>query len=266
MDQGSGDGRFSGQIKNLRDRFQERIFPILTCWTRILLLFWIRSSRTPTSRSRSVSRIRKPRKRIGFYEEDRSSSRSTTTFEWLALMIQYWIMLIYSLSLFMMIIFRNSIQDGTKNYFQWQRFHPMIFWKVCTNWEYVSPRNSKPYWNFTTWRFIRIFRCQLSEVENDGEEKYRSETSITKLRRQTWENWIWGSGQESEGTDRRWRRKRYLLPVERKKAVFERRPMQFRALEQRSCAKTRTLCRHAFWANCSTRTKCVEEEKHRRQK
>ena len=60
--------------ENPRDRFQERTFQILTCWTRILLLFWIRSSRTPTSRRRSVSRNRKPRKRTGFSEEDRSPS------------------------------------------------------------------------------------------------------------------------------------------------------------------------------------------------
>ena len=54
-------------------------------------------------------------------------------FEGLALMIQYWIMLIYSLLLFMMTIFRISIQDGMKFYYQCQRFPPMISWKVCTN-------------------------------------------------------------------------------------------------------------------------------------
>ena len=99
-----------------RDQFVERIFPISRYWTRRLLLLWTRSSRIPSSRRRSVSRSRKPRKRIGFYWEDRSRSWSTTTFEWLALMIQYQIMLIYSLSFFMMTIFRNSIQDGTKFY------------------------------------------------------------------------------------------------------------------------------------------------------
>ena len=67
----------------------------------------------------------------------------------------------YSLSLFMMIIFRNSIQDGTKVYFPCQRFPPMISWKVCTNKEYGSPRNSKLYWNCSTWRFIRRYRCPI---------------------------------------------------------------------------------------------------------
>ena len=39
----------------------------------------------------------------------------------------------------------NSIQDWRKFYYLRQRFHPMISWKVCTHWEYVSPINSKPY-------------------------------------------------------------------------------------------------------------------------
>ena len=33
--------------------------------------------------------------------------------------------------------------------------HLMTSWKVCTNWEYVSLRNSKLCWNCTIWRFIR---------------------------------------------------------------------------------------------------------------
>ena len=33
--------------------------------------------------------------------------------------------------------------------------------KICTNWEYVSPHNSNPYWNCTTWRFIRRYRLPI---------------------------------------------------------------------------------------------------------
>ena len=72
-----------------------------------------------------------------------------------------WILLIYSLLLFMVTIFRNSIQDGTKFYSLCHRFHPMISWKVCRHSEYVSPRNSKLFWNCTTWRFIRRYRCPI---------------------------------------------------------------------------------------------------------
>ena len=98
-----------------------------------------------TSRRRSVSRNRKPRKRTGFYEKDRSPSWSTTSCGLLALMIQYWITLICSLSLFPTTKFRNSIQDGMKFYSLCQRFHPITSWKVCTNWEHMSLCNSKLY-------------------------------------------------------------------------------------------------------------------------
>ena len=40
---------------------------------------------------------------------------------------------------------------------------------------------------------------QLSQFEDNGEEKFRSETSITKLWRQAGENWNRSSGQESKG-------------------------------------------------------------------
>ena len=50
---------------------------------------------------------------------------------------------------------------GRKFYNQWQEFHQMTFWKGCTNWEYVSPRNSKSYWSCPTWRFIRKYRCPV---------------------------------------------------------------------------------------------------------
>ena len=78
---------------------------------------------------------------------------------------------------------------------------------------------------------------QLSKVENHGEEEERSQTSITKLWRQAWEIWIRSSDEESKGSVQRWRRKRYLLPVERKRPVFARRPMQFPPRDPRSCVK-----------------------------
>ena len=115
------------------------------CWTRRLLLLWTRASRIPTSRRTSASSSRKPKKRTSFYDEDRSRTWSTTTFEWLALMIQYWTLLIFALLLFMMTTFRTSIQDGTKFCCRCQKFHPMRSWKVCTNWGYMSLINSKPY-------------------------------------------------------------------------------------------------------------------------
>ena len=65
--------------------FSEYFFQISRCWTRRLPMLWTRSSRSPSSRRTSVSRNRKLRKRTVSFEEDRSLSWSTTTFEWLAL-------------------------------------------------------------------------------------------------------------------------------------------------------------------------------------
>ena len=72
-----------------RQQYLERIFQNLRRWTRRLAWLWTRSFRIPSSKRRSVSRKRKPTKRTGFHEEDRSLSWSATKFEWLALMTQY---------------------------------------------------------------------------------------------------------------------------------------------------------------------------------
>ena len=48
----------------------------------------------------------------------------------------------YALLLFITMMFRNSIQYGMKFYYLFQRFHPMISWKVCTMSEYVGLCNS----------------------------------------------------------------------------------------------------------------------------
>ena len=49
----------------------------------------------------------------------------------------------------------DNIQDAMKFYCLCHRFHPMIFWKVCTNSGYVGLRNSKSYWNCTTWEDVK---------------------------------------------------------------------------------------------------------------
>ena len=241
-------------MNNPRDQLRVRISRILKCWTRELLQHWTKSSRIPASTRRSVSRSRKPKKRTDFLEEDRSPSWSTTTFESLVPMIQFLIMLIYSLSFFEPMVSRNSIRDGMKFYCLWPRSRLTTFWKVCTNWEFVSLINAKPYKNCTTWKFIRRYRCPdyqklKTMVKRSIGQKFR------------WENfdarhgkiWLRNSGQESNEEKWRWRRKRYLLPVDRKRSVFERRLLQFPPRDWRSCPKTRTHCRHTFWVNRITR-------------
>ena len=72
---GSKKWRWLFHWRNLghRDQFLKRIFQISRCWTRWSLPLWTRSSRIPNIR-RSISRIRKSKKRTGFHEEDRSLS------------------------------------------------------------------------------------------------------------------------------------------------------------------------------------------------
>ena len=112
-------------------------------------------------------------------------------------------------------------------------------------------------WVWSTQNRIRIVRHGDSskdigqKLKTHGKEEKRSEASFTKLWRQAWENWIRSRGKESKGNLCCWRRKRYLLPVERKRPVFARRPLQFPPRNPRSCAKSRTHCRHTFRASPS---------------
>ena len=77
--------------------------------------------------------------------------------------------------------------------------------------------------------------------------------------RQTWENWNRSSDQESKGINWRWWRTRYMFPVERKRPVFERRPMQFPARRSWAC-KTDTQNRSILWTTNTKRWKCVGEK------
>ena len=133
-------------ILNLRAEFRVVLISrSLRCWMRRLRLLWTRSSRVPASRRRSVWRNRKLRKKIGSFEEDRSLRWSRTTSGQLAIMIPFFITLIYSLLLFATMMFGNSTRGGMKFHCQWPRSHLMTSWNVCTNWEYVSLINSTPY-------------------------------------------------------------------------------------------------------------------------
>ena len=52
----------------------------------------------------------------------------------------------------------------------------------------------------------------------NGEKEKRSETSITNLWRQAWENWIRSNVKESKGHDWRWRRKKVSVANGKQKA------------------------------------------------
>ena len=88
-------------------------------------------------------------------------------------------------------------------------------------------------WVWTTQKQIGIVRdgdssedidAKLSKIEDNGEEENRSETSIAKLWRQVWENRN-RSSDSRNGLSGVERGKRYMLPAERKRPVFEGRPV-----------------------------------------
>ena len=122
---------------------------------RGLLQHWTDSSIILNSKEDSVWRNKRPRSRTVSVAEDRLLTWSMSTSGSQEPMILSRIMQTYLQLFFEMTMFRNSIQSGTEFYYQWQRFHLTTSWKDCTNWEYESLRNSRPYWNCMTWRFIR---------------------------------------------------------------------------------------------------------------
>ena len=82
-------------------------------------------------------------------EEDRLLTWSANTSGSLGPTILSRIMQTCLLLFFEMMIFRNSIRNGTKICHQWRKSHLMKCWKDCTNKEYECLRNSRPYWKCT---------------------------------------------------------------------------------------------------------------------
>ena len=154
VDQGSGGGWFSGWIKIfvLHSYLNAKFLKYLM---RGLHQPWTRSSIIPISKGKSVWRNKKPKKLTVSFEEDRLPTWSTNNSVSLEPIVLSKTTPTCSPLFFEMTIFRNSILSGTEYYCPWRKSHIMTSWKDCTNWEYESPRNSRPYWNCMTWRFIR---------------------------------------------------------------------------------------------------------------
>ena len=104
MDQRNGDGRVGGRSEVIALKFKVILISrILICWTRGLLLLWVRSSRIPTSGRRSVWKNRKPRKRKGFL---RGRQIAYMIYDYF-LMLRFLIMQFYFLSLFATMMFQD---------------------------------------------------------------------------------------------------------------------------------------------------------------
>ena len=89
------------------------------------------------------------------------------------LKIQYWVILIPSLLLFMMTTFRNSIQDGTKFYYPCQRFHPESLYKLRIR-ESAQLKTVLELHDMEIHQKISMPNYQ--KIEDNGEEEYGSET------------------------------------------------------------------------------------------
>ena len=121
--------------------------------TRELLQHWTKSSRIPVSRKRSVWR-KSQRRPLSPRKTDRLLDLRVLLGHWSQWFCRELCRPIYSCcskwwySGIRFEMWRNF-------YYQWRKSHLMASWKVCTNSEYESLRNSRPYWNCTIWRFIR---------------------------------------------------------------------------------------------------------------
>ena len=139
-------------LSGLSEELKHQILKYSTCK---LLQRWTESSIIPISKEESVWRNKRPRSRTVSFEADRLLTWSTITSGSLGPTILSRIMQTYLPLFFEMMIFRNSIRNGTDFCYQWRKSHLMTSWKACTNSKCESLRNSRPYWNCATWRFIR---------------------------------------------------------------------------------------------------------------
>ena len=228
--------------KNYRDQSQVRLSRILRCWTRELLQEKGQSEGTDGPERGLVST-----RKIDRLHDLRLLSSNWRS--WYSIGLRW-----FYLYHFATTVFRNLIRDEMKFHYPRSRSRRMIFWKVCTNWEYVSLINSKLSWNCTTWKFIRRYRCPMIRSWRRWSKKSIDQRlRLRNFWRQERENRNRSSGQESKGLKWRWKRKRFLLSVERKRPGFEGTPVQFPAWEWWSCTKTDTESRSTLWAINDTR-------------
>ena len=184
---------------------------------------------------RSVSRSRKPKKRAGFREGDQLLSWSGA----------------HDAVLDYAEFFSVTIQDHNVQEFD-SRWDEVLLSmskipsdEILEGWYKLRIRESDQL--KTVWELYDMKIHQKISVPNDQKLKTMVKRSIDqKLRLRNFDR-------ESEGNHWCWQRKRYLLPVERKRPVFARRPLQFPPRDPRPCAKTRTHCLHTSRASPFTR-------------
>ena len=98
-----------------------------------LLQHWIESSILPASRESSVWRNKKPKKEDRFLRGRHIAYLIYEYFRVTEPMVLSRIVPTCLQLFFEMIVFRNSIRNGTEFYHQWRKSHLMTSWKDCTN-------------------------------------------------------------------------------------------------------------------------------------
>ena len=150
---------------------------ILRCWTRRLREPCTRSSRIHTLRRRAAWRSRKVHCKLVSFEDDRLPSWSTSTSEWLALMMLFLTTPIYSVLLFATKMFEIRHDVGRDVVIKEQssnRSCPRKFAQIMNKWVWSRQNRVGTAW---TWYSSKAFEAWLSEVENLGLEKHRAKKS-----------------------------------------------------------------------------------------
>ena len=132
LDQRSGDGWFSGWFKIfiINTRYFNAEFWSTRCEIASALNRMIHNSHF---KRRISLEDKRPRSRTVSFAEDRLLTWSVNTSGSQGPRILSRIMPTYSLLVFEVMIFRNSIRNGTEFYYQWRKSHLMMSWKDCPN-------------------------------------------------------------------------------------------------------------------------------------
>ena len=186
---------------------------------RGLLQRWTKSSIILTSKEESVGRNKRSKSRTVSFVTDRLLTWSAITSRSLEPMILSRTMPTYSPSIYEMMIFRNSIWSGTEFYFLWQKSHLMTIWK-CTKLKIRESENSRPYWNCTTWKFIR----KSQDLMKTMMRRYIEQDIRNKNFGPLWEE---RRGQESGNKTACTKNSCRLLAMGNQRTVCKRRQLQF---------------------------------------
>ena len=241
-------------MKNPHDQYTGKIFRTLRCWTRRLLLLRTRSYRIPSSRRRSASRSRKPQKEDWFL---RGRQIAFTIYDYFRVTGAHGAVLNYA-DLFSVTLRDDNIQEFDT---RWDEV-------LLTMTKIPSDEILESLYKLRMRESVQLKTvldlCDLEihqKISNPDYQKLKTMVKRSTDQKLRLRNFDARHGKVETGAVGKSRKgaigveggKRNLLPVERKRPVFARRLLQCPPRNPRSCAKTRTHCRHTFRASPFTR-------------